>query len=192
MAWFAISLFQPFKGESDGARGARGDSRAARASATSPILEDRGVVSNAAFFELRARLAGRSGELKPGAFELREDMSFSAALDALEQGVPPNVVVVTIPEGLLAQGDSADRQGRRSAGQLPARQPAHRGCSTRALRRAGRPEPRGLPVPGQLRAQEGPPARALVTAQLEGLQAHFAKVDLRLRPAARTSRPTTC
>ena len=27
-------------------------------------------------------------------------MSFSAALDALEEGAPPNIVQVTIPEGL--------------------------------------------------------------------------------------------
>ena len=53
------------------------------------MLEDNGVISNAGFFELRARLAGRSGDLKPGSFQLREDMSFTAALDELEKGVPP-------------------------------------------------------------------------------------------------------
>ena len=58
------------------------------------------MISSAGFFELRARLSGRSGDLKPGSYELREDMSFTAALDELEEGVPPNVTIVSIPEGL--------------------------------------------------------------------------------------------
>ena len=52
------------------------------------------------FFQLRTRLAGRSDELKPGHYTLRTDMSFTAALDQLEQGLPPDVVQVSIPEGL--------------------------------------------------------------------------------------------
>ena len=58
------------------------------------------MVEDAGFFQLRARLTGHSDDLRPGSYELRQDMSFSAALDALQEGVPPNVVQMAIPEGL--------------------------------------------------------------------------------------------
>ena len=96
---FMLALFQPFKG--DGGDPIRvtipqGSSLAQIADR----LERAGVIENAGFFELRARLDGHSGDLRPGSYELRKDMSFTAALDALQQGVPPNVVQVAIPEGL--------------------------------------------------------------------------------------------
>ena len=63
-------------------------------------LERAGVVDDAGFFQLRARITGHSDDLLPGSYELRKDMSFAAALDVLQEGVPPNVVQVAIPEGL--------------------------------------------------------------------------------------------
>ena len=57
-------------------------------------------MSSSSFFQLRARLAGRSDSLKPGRYTLARDMSFSTVLDRLEQGLPPNVVQIAIPEGL--------------------------------------------------------------------------------------------
>src|SRR5918993_1151827 len=80
-------------------RGARRQGRLHLCADTAELLEDNGVISNAGFFELRARLEGRSGELRPGPYSLREDMSYDAVLDTLEKGVPPNVVMVTVPEG---------------------------------------------------------------------------------------------
>ena len=63
-------------------------------------LEQSGVIEDAGFFQLRARINGDSGNLRPGPYEFREDMSFSSALDVLKEGVPPDVVQVGIPEGL--------------------------------------------------------------------------------------------
>ena len=64
------------------------------------------MVSSSSFFQLRARLAGRSGELKPGRYRLARDMSYAAVLDRLEQGLPPNVVQVDDPRGALARARS--------------------------------------------------------------------------------------
>ena len=64
------------------------------------LLEDEGVISSSFFFQLRARLDGTADDLKSGNFTLSEDMSYSAALDALSVGpAATNVVEVTIPEG---------------------------------------------------------------------------------------------
>ncbi len=57
-------------------------------------------MSNGFFFELRARLAGAGEDLEAGTYQLRQDMSYSAALDSLSAGGgPAQVVSVTIPEG---------------------------------------------------------------------------------------------
>ena len=179
-AWVLISLFQPFKGESDGRARARQHPARARRSATSPTCSrQRGVISSAGFFELRARLAGRSGELKPGSYELREDMSFTAALDALEQGVPPNVTVVSDPRGPVAARDRADREGQPAARLLHAREPPQPGAQAAPLRRARRGQPRGLPVPGHLRAEEAAPRER-------------AREPLSSRPSSATSTRSTC
>ena len=44
------------------------------------------MVSSSFFFQLRARLGGDSGDLKPGTYTLKRDMSYGAAIDALSQG----------------------------------------------------------------------------------------------------------
>ena len=120
-------------------------------------LERAGVVEDAGFFQLRARLSGHSGDLRPGSYELRKDMSFTAAIDELQQGVPPNVVQVAIPEGLSRREIRPLTKGLR-------------GNYMRASRRSPELDPhrvqgpagrdaRGLPVPGHLRAEEGAPGQ---------------------------------
>ncbi|MGH2978218.1 MAG: endolytic transglycosylase MltG [Solirubrobacterales bacterium] len=64
------------------------------------LLDRHGVVSSSALFELRATLAGDRGDLKPGTYELREDMSYADVLDHLTAGPSQQIVRVTIPEGL--------------------------------------------------------------------------------------------
>ena len=118
------------------------------------ILEQRGVVEDAGFFQLRARLTGHSGDLRPGSYEMRKDMSFTAALDALQEGVPPNVVQVAIPEGLSRTEIRPLTKGL--PWQLRAREPTLPAAQPGRLQGAPRREPRGLPLPGDLRAEEGP------------------------------------
>jgi peptidoglycan lytic transglycosylase G len=98
VAWFLISLFQPFAGEG------KGDVRVlvpkgASVGRIGDLLEDRGVVRSSFFFNLRATVSGRRGDLKPGSYRLNRDMSYGAALDKLTGGPPSNIITLTIPEG---------------------------------------------------------------------------------------------
>ena len=76
-SWFANSLFQPFKG--DGGDPVRVTiPQGATLSQIADRLERSGVVEDAGFFQLRARIDGASGDLRPGSYELRKDMSFTS------------------------------------------------------------------------------------------------------------------
>ena len=63
-------------------------------------------------------------------------MSFVAVLDALEQGLPPNIVQVTIPEGLLARARWR-RCVKRPRGQLHQGHPPQPGARPARLRGQG-------------------------------------------------------
>jgi peptidoglycan lytic transglycosylase G len=176
IAWFANSLFQPFKGDG-GERVRVTIPRGSSLSQIADILEREGVVEDAGFFQLRARLTGHSGDLRPGSYELRKDMSFTAALDTLQQGVPPNVVQVAIPEGLsrreirpLTKGLRGNyiRASRRSRELDPADYEAPRGASLE-----------GFLFPATYELKKGRPVKALVREQLAHFKRNFAQVDLR-------------
>jgi uncharacterized YceG family protein len=176
LAWFANSLFQPFKG--DGGEAVRVTiPQGSSLSQIADRLEQAGVVEDAGFFQLRARISGHSGDLRPGSYELRKDMSFTAALDALQEGVPPNVVQVAIPEGL-------------SRAEIRPRTKGLRGNYMRASRRSARLDPtdykaprgaslEGFLFPATYELKKGRPVRNLVNEQLANFKQNFAKVDMR-------------
>jgi UPF0755 protein len=175
IAWFANSLLQPFQG--DGGKAVRvtipqGSSLAQIADR----LERSGVIEDAGFFQLRARISGDSGNLRPGSYEFREDMSFSDALAVLKQGVPPNVVQVSIPEGL------SRKEIRPLTGGL-------RGNYVRATRRSSSLYPRdygakratsleGFLFPATYELKKGQPVSRLRDQQLAQFKRNFEKVDL--------------
>jgi uncharacterized YceG family protein len=176
IAWFANALFQPFKG--DGGETVRVTiPQGSSLSQIADRLEKAGVVEDAGFFQLRARLAGHSGDLRPGSYELRKDMSFTAALDALQEGVPPNVVQVAIPEGLsrteirpLTKGLRGNyvRASRRSRKLDPSDYKAPRGASLE-----------GFLFPATYELKKGRPVRDLVNEQLAHFKQNFGRVDMR-------------
>jgi uncharacterized YceG family protein len=175
IAWFANSLFQPFKGDG-GEQVSVTIPQGSSLSQIADILEKEGVVEDAAFFQLRARLTGHSGDLRPGSYELRRDMSFTAALDALQQGVPPNVVQVAIPEGLsrteirpLTEGLRGNyiRASRRSPRLDPTDYRATRGATLE-----------GFLFPATYELKKGRPVSRLVSEQLTHFKRNFDKVDL--------------
>ena len=61
-----VSLFQPFKGDGEGARVRVEIPRGASVGEIATILEDNGVISSAFFFQLRARIAGRTRRPQAG------------------------------------------------------------------------------------------------------------------------------
>ena len=88
----------------------------ASAKQAAAALRRAGAIRSAATFVLLARLSGRAGDLKPGQYELRQDMSPLGVLDKIARG---EVAAgwLTIPEGftvrqiadLLAKEEIADR-----------------------------------------------------------------------------------
>ena len=108
------------------------------------LLESKGVVDDARFFELNATLTFRRGDLRTGNYVLRRNMTNGAAIDALMQGPKVKVVKtfdVTIPEGRSIDArrapaiqESGDRR------QLPqgARARSARSPAARAPRRCRR------------------------------------------------------
>jgi UPF0755 protein len=176
IGWFLVSLFQPFKGDDDGAPVRVTIPQGSSLSQIADRLEQSGVIDDAGFFQLRARLTGHSGDLRPGSYELRKDMTFAAALDALQEGVPPNVVQVGIPEG-LSRKEIAPLTG------------GLRGSYVRATRRAPSLNPRdygakgatsleGFLFPATYELKKGQTVARLRDQQLAQFKSNFDKVDL--------------
>jgi UPF0755 protein len=173
--WFAFNLFQLLGAEGEG------EVRVVipRGSSLGDIaeqLEREGVIDSSGFFSLRARIAGRSGDLRPGPYTLQGDMAYADVLDTLEEGVPPNVVMVTIPEG-------------RSRAEIAPTVRRLRGNYRRATRRSRLLEPdnygaqgatslEGFLFPATYELRKGRPVRKLVDEQLKAFKQNFAKVDL--------------
>jgi len=175
LGWFLISLFQPFEGDGEGSVRVT-IPQGASLGEIADLLERRGVVSSSSFFQLRARLAGRSSELRPGRYRLARDMSFVAVLDRLEEGLPDNVVQVTIPEG-RSRKEVAHLVRRLDGNYLRAtrRNPALNPRDYRA--RAAR-DLEGFLFPSTYELKKGAPVRRLVREQLTAFKRNFDKVDL--------------
>jgi UPF0755 protein len=182
LAWFAISLFQPFHGEGSGAVDVRIPANSG-VSAVGDVLERRGVISSSFFFGLRVRLSGHSGDLHPGVYALRRDMSYGTVIDALVKGPSAaKTVDVTIPPG---------RAIRQTAGRLRAAHIPLRGSYLAAARRSpvlnpvsygaprSTPNLEGFLFPDTYQIRVGSPASDLVARQLQAFKKQFAKVDLR-------------
>jgi peptidoglycan lytic transglycosylase G len=176
-AWFLVSLFQPFAG--DGGEAVRvAVPKGASVGEIGDLLAGRGVISSSFFFQARARLSGKSADLKPGSYRLRRDMSYSAVLDRLAEGPPRDVVTVVVPEG---------RSRPEVARALP---DGLTGSYLRASRRSSELSPRsygarrarsleGFLFPATYDLKRGRPMSVLVGAQLAAFKREFAKVDLR-------------
>jgi UPF0755 protein len=110
--WFLIALFQPFHG-SGGEPVRVTIPKGASAGEVGDRLDDAGVVSSSTLFQLRIKLAGKTGDIKPGTYTLPSDASYGDAIDALTAASHPapasdstslvscqSSCTVTIPEGL--------------------------------------------------------------------------------------------
>jgi UPF0755 protein len=102
--WAINATFQPFQGEDEesGAVAVR-IPEGSDAGSIGQLLEAKGVVEDARFFEINATVTFRRGDLITGRYVLRRNMTNGAAIEALMQGPEVKVVKtfdVTIPEGL--------------------------------------------------------------------------------------------
>ncbi len=119
LIWFLIALFQPFHGGGGSAVEVT-IPKGATASDVGDILDKRGVISSDApfvsastLFHLRIKLAGKTGDIKPGTYPMRRDESYGDAIDQLTGTAHPastasptslvrcqSTCSITIPEGL--------------------------------------------------------------------------------------------
>ena len=177
IGWFLVSLLQPFKGDSSGKPVRVTIPQGSSLAQIADRLERSGVIDDAGFFQLRARITGHSGDLRPGSYQLRQDMSFAAALDALQVGVPPNVVQVSIPEGLSRKEIAPLTRGLR-------------GNYMKATRRSPSLDPRdygargpasleGFLFPATYELKKGQRVTRLREQQLASFKTNFDKVDMR-------------
>lgn len=177
----AVVVFQPLKGDP-------GDPirvKIAPGSSVSQIgelLAEKGIVDNALVFSLRARMSGGAADLRAGTIEMREGMTYAAALDALRDvPLPAPVINVTVREGLSRReiatqvkkaGVTGDymKASRRSTGFDPKKygQPKKQTGLEGFLFPATYELPRG-----------GATAKALVGKQVDAFQEQFATVDMK-------------
>ena len=145
------------------------------------LLERSGVSSTPASSSCAPGSRAAAATSGRARYKLRKDMSFAAALDALEEGVPPDVVQVGIPEG-LSRKEIAPLTG------------GLRGSYVRATRRSPSLDPRdygakgatsleGFLFPATYELKKGQRWPACVDQQLAHVQAQLRQGRPELRQA---------
>ena len=177
LAWFLLSLFQPLKGDGEGSVRVVVP-KGAGVGEIADLLAEKGVVSSAFFFEARATVSGRRGDLKPGSYSLRNDMSHGAALDALAAGPPPNIVTITIPEG-RSRPEIADIVGGQLEGDYSAATRRSPALNPREYGAKGARDLEGFLFPATYELKRGQPVAELVGQQLSAFRRQFEQLDLR-------------
>jgi uncharacterized YceG family protein len=135
------------------------------------------VVSNAFFFQARATVSGRRDDFKAGRFTLRRGMSHTAAMDAISEGPPADVVRLVVPEG----------RSRREVDRIVGNR--LRGDYITATRRSGELDPRrygaprnatleGFLFPATYEFKKNSRTSRLVGEQVAQFKRNFGRVDL--------------
>ena len=183
--WAINETFQPFQGAGDEQGGvAVRIPDGADARTIGQLLEDKGVIKDARFFEINATVTLRRGKLVTGNYLLRRQMTNGAAIEALMQGPKVRVVKtfnVTIPEGLSRReaAPKADESGIEGSYLKASGAPA-------ALRRAralglpkGRDTVEGFLFPATYDLKVGATAEDLVAAQFKAYGDNVAGVNMK-------------
>jgi UPF0755 protein len=172
--WFLLSLFKPFAGAGHG-RVIVVIPKDSTASTVGSILARDGVVSSGFFFEVRALVEGKRGELHSGRFLMKRGESYSAAIAALSQPPPAAIPVkVVIPEGenRLQIAEIAAANGLTgSYAKVSERSPLLNPASYGAPKDT--PNLEGFLFPATYDMNAGAPASRLVSAQLAAFQERF-------------------
>jgi peptidoglycan lytic transglycosylase G len=172
------ATFQPFAGDG-GDPVAVNIPKHASAGEIGDLLDRKGVVPSSSLFALRATLGGHRGDLKPGRYLLKEEMSYGDAIDRLVAGPATDVVTVTIPEGLSRReiAPIATRAGLRD-------DYVKAGADTSALNlakfgaQAQSDSLEGFLFPATYELARGASEKALVAKQVAAFQQRFSTVDL--------------
>ncbi|MFM8883648.1 MAG: endolytic transglycosylase MltG [Solirubrobacterales bacterium] len=180
IVFLVVAVFEPFKG--DGGQQVRVRIPAGLgAGGVGDLLAERGVVSSGLFFEMRATITGKRGDLRSGTYVLREGMGNGAALAVLtDSGNAAPVIGVVVPEG----------PSRREVAPVVARQGV-KGDYLQASVSSPLLNPRRYGAPASARSLEGflypatyellrsrPEAKLLVDKQLRAFKDAFGTVNL--------------
>jgi UPF0755 protein len=179
VAWFLFALFQPGAGSGKGSV-IVSIPKGSSSTKIGKILAHEGVVSSAFFFEARALVEGKRGDLHSGRFQLRHDMSYAAAIGALSKP-PPKVIVVkvVIPEGEtraqiaeIAHTEGLSGSYLSAAKRSTRLKPAHYGAPSAT------PNLEGFLFPATYELHAGAPASLLVAQQLVAFRQHFGSTQI--------------
>jgi uncharacterized YceG family protein len=177
LLWFLVALFQPFAGDGKGS-GTVSVSipEGASASQVADILDKNGVVSSSALFNLRLKLAGKSGDILPGSYSLAHGMSYSAAMDKLT-GTSGEISVL-IPEGLSRPqiAEVASKDGL--SGDYNAASTSSPGFDPAAYGAKSPPSLEGFLFPATYKVDQGADVKVLVQEQLTAFQQNIKGVDM--------------
>ena len=177
VVWFLWSLFQPFHGDGSG-RVAITIPRQSGVSDIGDLLERRGVVSSSFFFGARATIAGKRGDLKPGSYVLKRDMSYGAVLDALTAGPPANTVRVVVPEGRSRPEIAASLKKSGLAGDYLAASKHSRALDPKRYGATHARDLEGFLFPATYQLRRGTNVSVLVSKQLRAFRQQFSNVSL--------------
>jgi UPF0755 protein len=151
-------------------------------------LADAGVISNATVWDWYIRFRD-PGEFQAGAYRMQLNSSFTEAIDALEEGaLPPNAILITVPEGLtlpetLARlADSEDGvEGFTAEGlQAAIRDPASRS----SVLPADQPSLEGTLFPESYQVEEGDTEAIVVQRMVAQLDSTLTELDIEARAQA--------
>ncbi|MDA0167151.1 endolytic transglycosylase MltG [Solirubrobacter ginsenosidimutans] len=159
------------------------------------LLEQQGVVDSARFFELRATLGGERGNLRPGHYVLKKDMTNGAVIAALTK-VPENpkaapTVSATIIEGpsIKENAPVVDKSKKVEGSYAKA---ADSPAVLKRIRELGAPKgtktAEGFLFPATYTLKVGAPASELVNEQLDAFEENFKKVDMKYAKSKKLTR----
>jgi UPF0755 protein len=184
-----VFLFQPFHGDGEGEIRVR-IKPGSSVDDIGKLLKEKGVVSNSLAFAIRARISGEGSNLKAGVLRLKRDMSYGAALKALQQDpLPPSVVRVSIPEGLSRAEIAASIKKAGVTGSYLTASARSKGFNPRTYGQPrGRKGLEGFLFPATYELQRGgATSSALVTEQLKAFKENFSQVSMRRAKRANLS-----
>jgi UPF0755 protein len=176
--WFLAALFQPFAGDGKGSGTvAVSIPEGASGSDVADILDKNDVVTSASLFNLRLKLAGKSGDILPGSYVLAHGMSYGTAIDRLT-GSTSGQISVLIPEGLsrpqiaeVASSDGLTGDYNAASTSAPGFDPAQYGAKSP-------PSLEGFLFPATYEVDPGADAQQLVQEQLTAFGENIKSVDM--------------
>ena len=151
-------------------------------------LADAGVISNATVWDWYIRFRD-PGEFQAGSYRMQLNSSFTEAVDALEEGaLPPNAILITVPEGLTLSetlARLADPDDGVSGFTAEGLQAALRDAASRSsVLPADQRSLEGTLFPESYEVEEGDTEAVVIQRMVAQLDSTLAELDIQARAEA--------